>query len=109
MTSVTIFRSGSRISGFEAQGHTGYADAGEDVVCSAVSALTQTALLGLGEYLKISFAQDISDGYLYCMLSEGLDKESLGKADVVLETMALGLGAIAETYPTFLRMNERQV
>ena len=37
MTTVTFFMEGSRITGFEASGHSGYADAGEDIVCAAVT------------------------------------------------------------------------
>ena len=38
MTTVTFLTEESRIVGFEVSGHSGYADAGEDIVCAAVSA-----------------------------------------------------------------------
>ena len=42
MTTVTVFRSpDGALSGFDCRGHADYADAGEDIVCAAVSALTQ--------------------------------------------------------------------
>lgn len=41
MTRITLFRSRSHAIGFEAEGHTGYAEEGSDIVCAAVSALTQ--------------------------------------------------------------------
>ena len=47
-----ICRQGS-IIGFAAQGHSGYAESGSDIVCAAVSALTQTCELGLEEVLHI--------------------------------------------------------
>ena len=39
MTTVTVFRrpDGS-LSGFDCRGHANYADAGEDIVCAAISA-----------------------------------------------------------------------
>ena len=40
MTKIVFFRSGGSFYGFEEQGHSGYADAGEDVLCAAISAMT---------------------------------------------------------------------
>ena len=37
--------------GFSAKGHAGYADAGEDIVCAAISALTQATEYGLTEVI----------------------------------------------------------
>ena len=39
MTRITLFRSRSHAIGFEAEGHTGYAEEGSDIVCAAISAL----------------------------------------------------------------------
>ena len=40
MTKIVFFRSGGVFYGFEEQGHTGYGDAGEDVLCAAISSMT---------------------------------------------------------------------
>ena len=37
MTTVTFLTDGSRITGFDATGHSGYADEGEDIVCAAIT------------------------------------------------------------------------
>ena len=37
MTSVTFLTEGNRIIGFDAAGHSGYAQEGEDIVCAAVT------------------------------------------------------------------------
>lgn len=42
MTKVVFFRREGKLIGFEAQGHSGYAEEGSDIVCAAVSAVTQT-------------------------------------------------------------------
>ena len=39
-----------RLCGFIVEGHADYAEEGSDIVCAAVSALTQTALLGIIRY-----------------------------------------------------------
>ena len=40
MTEITVFLKGGKPIGFDAHGHTGYAECGEDIVCAAVSAIT---------------------------------------------------------------------
>ena len=47
MTEITVFLKGGKPIGFDAHGHTGYAECGEDIVCAAVSAITQTAAMGV--------------------------------------------------------------
>ena len=40
MTKIVFFRSGGVFYGFEEQGHTGFGEAGDDVLCAALSAMT---------------------------------------------------------------------
>ena len=44
MTKVVFFKSNGVFWGFEEQGHTGYADSGEDIVCSALSSMTMLVI-----------------------------------------------------------------
>lgn len=109
MTTVTIFRQNGRIAGFSAKGHTGFAEAGEDIVCSAVSAITQTAVLGLTEVLKLPAAVSVHDAKLSCMLEKDIADIDWQKAELILETMALGLRSIADSYGDYIKIIEREV
>ena len=40
MTKLVFYRSGGVFYGFEEQGHTGYGESGDDVLCAAQSAMT---------------------------------------------------------------------
>ena len=40
MTKITFFKSGDNYYGFEEIGHTGYGEAGDDVLCAALSSMT---------------------------------------------------------------------
>ena len=40
MTKLVFFRSGGVFYGFEEQGHTGYGEEGDDILCAALSAMT---------------------------------------------------------------------
>ena len=59
MTTVTFRSQGSRVIGFDVQGHSGYADAGADIVCAAITSavrLVETTVndvLGLAASIKV--------------------------------------------------------
>ena len=40
MTTITFYKSNGIYYGFEEQGHTGYGESGEDILCSALSSMT---------------------------------------------------------------------
>ena len=53
MITVDLFKNEQGlITGYKVSGHAGFAAAGEDIVCGAVSVLTQTPILGLEQHLK---------------------------------------------------------
>lgn len=109
MTEITILRSGKQIEGFEVFGHSGYARSGSDIVCSAVSALTQTAAIGLQELLQLSIALDIRDGEMVCMLPRSMNPQTRREAELILKTMELGLRSIESTYKDYINISERTV
>ena len=109
MTKVTLFRSEGRAVGFEAVGHAGDAPEGENIVCAAVSAITQTAIEGLSGYLGIKGAMSIAEAQLYYMLPDDISNEAWHDAETILETMAWGLRSIAETNGDYIRIFEREV
>ena len=59
MTTVTFHTEGNRIIGFDSQGHSGYAEAGEDIVCAAITSAirlvdaTINDVLGLAASVKV--------------------------------------------------------
>ena len=55
MTKVTFFKRDGVYYGFEEQGHTGYGEAGEDILCSALSAMTMLII----NTVEISYASRV--------------------------------------------------
>ena len=55
MTQVTFYKSGDIYYGFEEQGHTGFGESGNDILCAALSAMTMLII----NTLEISFAADV--------------------------------------------------
>ena len=54
MTNVTFFKRNGVYYGFKETGHTGYAEAGQDIFCSALSAMTMLIV----NTIEISYATD---------------------------------------------------
>jgi uncharacterized protein YsxB (DUF464 family) len=96
------------IKGFSVEGHSGYAPHGEDIVCSAISTLTQTAVLGLTEYLHLNPQLTIKSGDMKCFLPKQLTEEQLILTQAILQTLALGLEAIAKSYGKYLVIHKRR-
>ena len=107
MTTVAFFRSPEfGLIGFEASGHSGYAEAGSDIVCAAVSVLTQASMNGLVNVVKAPtmFEQDDENAILTACLTSECTKDQLEKAQIILQTLLEALQAIARDYPRNVRI-----
>jgi uncharacterized protein len=108
MIEVKLYRTREgQIRGFRIAGHAGMAEKGQDIVCAAVSVLTQSAVLGLNRHVGIEPTVNRQDGYLTCQLAEReiIQMESV---QAIFETMAIGLREIAEQFPNYVRIEEHR-
>ena len=81
--------------GFEIEGHAGYADEGQDIVCAAVSVLSINTVNAIERFTEDDFSVDSGDGgYLSCVLHGKISHDS----ELLLKTMWMGLTAIADQY-----------
>ena len=55
MTKLTFFKRNGRYYGFEEQGHTGYGEAGTDVLCAAISSMTMLII----NAIEVVYASDV--------------------------------------------------
>ena len=55
MTTVVFYKTGGFYYGFEEQGHTGYAESGDDVLCAALSAMTMLII----NTIEVSYASNV--------------------------------------------------
>ena len=101
MTTVTFHSAGGRIDGFVVEGHSGYAEAGADIVCAAVSAAvgltecTVNEVLGLGAPVKASEA----DARISLRLPAKLDEANEHTCQNLLAGLMVYLQAMGEEYP----------
>ena len=106
-TAVTFYRRpDGALVGYRAKGHTGYAESGSDIVCAAVSALTQSTLNGLQNILKAPVECEIDDrsALLEAKFTAAITENQLQRAQLLLETLLQGLQAIERSYPRNVRI-----
>ena len=108
MIDVVLYRTDGKLLAFTVEGHAGYADRGSDIVCAAVSAITQTTILGLEEILDLTANIEIKEGKLSLILNER-DPEKSMQAELLLETMVLGLYGIKTEHEEHLSIREEEV
>jgi uncharacterized protein YsxB (DUF464 family) len=95
---VTFYRdSRDRLSRIVANGHAGWADAGEDVVCAGASAVLQTAWLGLAEHARIALTAERDAGRLD-LRWPAADRERVD-VQAIVETARLAIEALARQFP----------
>ncbi|HKL73633.1 MAG TPA: ribosomal-processing cysteine protease Prp [Clostridia bacterium] len=109
MISIIISKGTQGIEAVEIKGHSGYAKSGKDIVCSAVSAITQTALLGLKEVStrEVDFTINNEVGYLKFSVPQFSSEIEKIKQQTVLETMVIGLRDIQKGYDAFVKVEVR--
>ena len=94
MTKVTIYKNQTEeCVGFQLFGHAGYADAGEDIVCAAISILTINTMNAIEVFTNTVTASDADEeqGWIdYRVLKPTKD------TTLLLETMVLGLQTMAD-------------
>ena len=54
MTTVTFYTDGKRITGFDAKGHSGYAEEGSDIVCAAITSAVRLVDATINEVLGLA-------------------------------------------------------
>ena len=101
MTTVTFHSAGGRLDGFAAEGHSGYAEEGSDIVCAAVSAAvgltecTVNEVMGLGAAVKTKE----KDARVSLRLPTGLSEENEQTCQNLLAGLMVYLRSLGEEYP----------
>ena len=100
-TTVTfVRRSDGALIGYRATGHTGYAEAGEDIVCAGVSMLAQTLALTLEDTPGADARTHTEAGELTLSCAETPQTREL------FRMCRIGFGALAERYGAWVSLEE---
>ena len=95
-----------RITGFSVSGHSGYAEAGADIVCAAVSAVVTMAEATINDVCgaKAKVRVKVEDARVTLTLPASCDEEETVQA--VLAGMMLTLVSLRDDYPDYIEVLE---
>ena len=108
MTTITFLTEQARITGFDAQGHSGWSEAGEDIVCAAVTSAvrlveaTVNDVMGLCASVKVR-EQDASISF---RLPGGLAPEAESTCQNLLTGLMVYLAELHDEYPENIEVME---
>lgn len=107
MTRVILYRDSSRrYCGFSISGHSGYADAGSDIICAAVSACSELLLAQLCDSFGFdaTYDADPDTASVRCELfaNDGANDESRNTASRLLDGFYRTMTEFSAEYPRFL-------
>ena len=106
MTRCEFFMEDDRITGFTVYGHSGYSEAGSDIVCAAISAVVTMAEATIndvcGARAKVRVKDE--DARVTLMLPTSCDEEETVQA--VLSGMLVTLLSLKEDYPDYIEVLE---
>ncbi len=106
MTRCEFFTENDRITGFSVSGHSGYAEAGADIVCAAISAVVTMAEATINDVCgaKAKVRAKEADARITLTLPASCDEEESVQA--VLAGMMLTLCSLRDDYPDYIEVLE---
>ena len=106
MTRCEFFTEEDRITGFSISGHSGYAEAGSDIVCAAISAVVSMAETTINDVCgaKAKVRVKDEDARITLTLPASCDEEESIQA--VLAGMLLTLCSLRDDYPDYIEVLE---
>jgi len=106
MTSILFNRKNGKIIRFKISGHTGKAEFGKDILCSAISSVAQSTLVGITEILDLEPKKlQIEDGFLEFELSEKHYEDK--SVQLLLETCLKSLKEIVKNEKKYVKLEEK--
>jgi uncharacterized protein YsxB (DUF464 family) len=97
------------INSMRIDGHSGYAEEGADIICSAVSVTAYTAAGALEELAGLKGCYTENSGHMTIRLPEGMDVQQAEVAKIIMETTAIGFKQIELAYCKYVSVMDREV
>ncbi len=106
MTRCEFTTADERITGFSVSGHSGYAEAGADIVCAAVSAVVMMAEATINEVCGAKAKVRVKDEQARITLTLPASCDEEESVQAVLAGMMLTLVNLQEQYPDHIEVLE---
>lgn len=90
---------GDRVVGFTAQGHSGYAETGSDIVCAAVTSAIRMTECAVNDVLGLEASVKVREDSVSLRLPGGLSQSNESTCQTLLTALMLYLTELHEEYP----------
>jgi hypothetical protein len=107
MTHITVYRTNKLPLGICVEGHSGYADAGEDIVCAGISVLTINFINSVESFTDDKFKVD-SDEEGAVIDFKFTDTPS-DKSQLLFDSLVLGLRDLQNENKDFISLDSKEV
>ena len=106
MTRCEFFTENDRITGFSISGHSGYAEAGQDIVCAAISAVVNMAETTINDVCGAKAKVRVKDEQARITLTLPTSCDEEESVQAVLSGLMLTLINLREDYPDYIEVLE---
>ena len=106
MTRCEFFTENDRITGFSISGHSGYAEAGQDIVCAAVSAAVAMAECTINDVCGARAKVRVKDESARITLTLPASCDEEESVQAVLAGMLIYLCSLRDEYPDHIEVLE---
>ena len=108
MTTITFRSEGDRITGFDSQGHSGYAEEGEDIVCAAITSAIRLVDATINDVLGLAASVKVreSDTSISFRLPGGLGPTAESTCQSLLTGLMVYFAELHDEYPENIEVLE---
>ena len=106
MTRCEFFTEGDRITGFSISDHSGYAEAGQDIVCADISAVVTMAEATINDVCGAKAKVRVKDEQARITLTLPVSCDEEETVQAVLAGMMITLAGMRDDYPDYIEVLE---
>ena len=106
MTRCEFFTEDERITGFSVSGHSGYGEAGTDIVCAAISAIVTMAEATINDVCGAKAKVRVKDEQARVTLTLPASCDEEETVQAVLAGMMVTLMSMRDDYPDYIEVME---
>ena len=108
MTTVTFLTEDARIIGFDVQGHSGWGESGEDIVCAAITSAVRLVEATVNDVMGLCAAVKVreADASISLRLPGGLANTAESTCQNLLTGLMVYLAQLHDEYPDNIEVIE---
>ena len=99
MITITFHSKGNRLTGFTVSGHSGYAEAGADIVCAAITSAVRLIECAVNDVLGLAASVKTREAEISLKLPGGLGQANEETCQTLLASLMVYFSQLQEEYP----------